>query len=220
MEVFIHCYCVNDYGRRMIQKFKRIRMSGLLEAVETINVSVSNFRATDTKFFEDYKSLSPKIKVRILKDIVIGDECDTLNFIKEYVKNFEQNKPILYLHTKGVSQIHPTIKKNVEVWNQYLDYWCIWKWKECLEHLKTHDTVGGLFSTNNHYCGNHYWINSDYIKTLPQIDKELHKNINRGEFWISCNKNLKAYDMNDLDLPEMDWYLNHYIIPGLFPVGF
>ena len=208
MEIFIHCYCVYDYGRRLIQKYRRIKMSGLLDAVEKITISVSNFRTTDVMFFEEFKKLSPKIHVRVLEDIVIGDECDTLNYIKKYVENFEHNKPILYLHTKGVSQIHPLIKKNVEVWNQYLDYWCIWKWKECLEKLKDHDTAGAFFSIN-HYSGNHYWINSDFLKTLPHIDKELHKTINRGEFWIGCNPKLNAYDVNDIKFPEgSNFYFN------------
>ena len=219
MEIFIHCYCMNDYGRRLIQKYKRIKMSGLLDTVEKITISVSNFRAIDTKFFEEYKKLSSKIYVHILDPVIIGNECDTLNYMKKYAENFEHNKPILYLHTKGVSQIHPTIKKNIEVWIKYMDFWCIWKWRECIDHLKNNDTAGGLFWTN-HYSGNYYWVNSDYLKTLPYIDKKINKDINRGEYWISCNKNLKAHDINTIKFPSMNFYTSHYIVPDLFPIGF
>lgn len=220
MEIFIHCYCKNDYGRVLIQKFKRIRMSGLLDAVEKITISVSNFREIDAKFFEDYKKLSPKIHVNILKDIVIGDECDTLNYIKKYAENFEQNKPILYIHTKGVSQIHSILKKNIELWSKYMDYWCIWNWNKNVEMLKDYDTCGGMFY-GNHYCGNFYWVNSVYLKTLPYITKELHPKINRGEFWIGCNNKLKAYDINTIKFPEgHDFYMDHYIAPDVFPQGF
>lgn len=198
-------------------------MSGLLEAVDKITVTVSNFRATDTTFFEEYKKLSPKIHIEILKNIEFRDECDTLNYLREYVKNFEQNKPILYLHTKGVSQIHPIIKKNIEGWNRVLDYWCIWDWEKCVKALETHDTAGGLFVENNcpgHYSGNYYWFNSHYITTLPVITPELHKTINRGEFWLSLNKNLKAFNGNTIELlNNHNLYENYFDPENFYPKG-
>ena len=123
MEIFIHCYCKNDYGKVLVQKYKRIKMSGLLDNVEKITVTVSNFRAEDNFFFEEFKKLSEKINVHILQEIVIGDECDTFNFLKKYVENFEQNKPILYCHTKGVSQLHPIDRKNIDQWTKFMDFW-------------------------------------------------------------------------------------------------
>lgn len=195
-------------------------MSGLLEATDKIIIPVASpQRDIDKKFFEEYKKLSPKIEVFELQPIVIGNECDTLNWLKSYVETIP-NQPILYTHTKGVTQLHPTIKKNVELWVKYLDYWCIWLWKECIEALKDFDTAGGLLA-DTHYQGNFYWFNSDFLKTLPFIDADMNKKINRGEFWISLNKIFKGYDINKIKFPEgHDLYQKYYIAPDTFPQGF
>jgi len=136
-------------------------MSGLLEATDKIIVSVvSRIRELDKKFFEDFKKLSPKIEIFELESVAFGNECDTLNWLKMYVKTIP-NQPILYTHTKGVSQTHPIIKKNVELWVKYLEYWCIWLWKDCVAKLKDYDASGPQFvgkgffrfDTSLEYCG-------------------------------------------------------------------
>lgn len=217
MIAVIHSYCAFDYQKILVQKFRRMRTSGLLESLDKIYIPVVNYKK-GIKFFEDYKKLSPKIEVFELESS-FKNECDTLNWLKKKFES-EPNTPILYTHTKGVTQKHPTIKKNVDLWVKYMDYWCIWNWKECVESLKSFDTAGGVFY-GNHYCGNFYWLNSDYMKTLPTIDQEIHKNINRGEFWIGCNSHLNAYDVNKISFPEgHDFYLHYYIAPDTFPQGF
>lgn len=236
MEVFIHCYCKNDYGKILIQKFKRIRMSGLLDAVDKITITVSNFRASDNIFFEEYKKLSPKIHVHILEEITIGDECDTFNYLKKYVENFEHNKQIFYSHTKGVSQLNPYVRKNIDQWSKFMDYWCIYSWERCIAELKNHDTAGTLYyndGKSNHYSGNFWWVNSDYLKSLPYITKELHQKINRGEYWISLNEKHKGVwiDRKNVE-PETfkiyreknselcNPYLSLIVDDSYFPIGF
>ena len=224
MIVVIHTYCAFDYQKILMQRYKRMRTSGLLEATDKILIPVASSQSeSDQKFFEEFKKLSPKIEVFELEPIVIKNECDTLNWLKEYVKTIP-NQPILYTHTKGVTQTHPTVKRNVELWNKYLDYWCIWLWEKCVNALKEFDTAGGMFACSGcpgHYQGNHYWFNSEFLNTLPKIDHELHKSINRGEFWISCNKDLKAFDVNTIRFPlNHDFYMHYYIAPETFPQGF
>jgi hypothetical protein len=224
MIVVIHTYCAFDYQKILMQRFKRMRMSGLLEATDKIIVPVVNkMRDNDQKFFEDFKKLSPKIEVFELHPVVFGNECDTLNWLKMYVES-NPDQPILYTHTKGVTQLHPTIKKNVELWVKYLEYWCIWLWRDCVAKLKDYDASGGKFigtGIGSHFQGNFYWVNSSYLKTLPYIGQQLHNRINRGEFWISQNKDFKAFDVNSLEFPEgHDFYRDHYIVENLFPQGF
>lgn len=224
MIVVIHTYCAFDYQKILMTRYKRMRISGLLEATDKIIVSVVNrIRELDKKFFEDFKKLSPKIEIFELESVAFGNECDTLNWLKMYVKTIP-NQPILYTHTKGVSQTHPTVKKNVELWVKYLEYWCIWLWKDCVAKLKDHDVSGPQFvgkGFGSHFQGNFYWANSEFFDTLPFIDEKLESKINRGEFWLSCNENLKTYDVNNVVFPQgHDFYRDHYIAEDLFPQGF
>ena len=218
MEIFIHTYCLNHYRTILLDKFKKIKKSGLLDRCNKIHIPVFNLKSSDVIFFEEFKKLSPKIEVFQISSNKYNNECDTLNYIKKYVENFEENVPILYMHTKGVSYIQPQILKNIKTWNRYLDYYCIGDWKYAVEKLKEYNTVGPFLGTD-HYSGNHYWINSDYIKTLPEITDQNVKTLNRGEYWIGLNKNLTQFELSGIVF-LFDTYLDSFVIPDFFPEGF
>ena len=46
-----------------MDKYKKIKKSGLLDAVEKIHIPVFNFKESDKEFFEEFKKLSNKIEV-------------------------------------------------------------------------------------------------------------------------------------------------------------
>lgn len=123
------------------------------------------------------------------------------------------------MHTKGVTYDHPILNKNVKAWVRYLDLYTIGHWKECIDALNTYDTAGTMYSPTpmKHYSGNFWWANSNYIKTLPTLDKENIKPLERGEFWI-CSQS----DKNKLIgyKPDVDLYLNYYCRESDFINGF
>lgn len=211
-----------DYGKIIIEKLRKFRVSGLFEEVDYINILVLGMRETDQQFFEQIKTISDKIKVFELQGN-FNNECDSLNFIKKYFEDKPHNIPFLYLHTKGVTQIHPIIKKRVNLWTRYMDVWNIYNWKKCLSALKSSDTCGGLYigGKTSHYQGNFWWANSNFIKTLPYITKENFSSINRGEFWFSLNQSMVPCDVNDVVFPQgHDFYQSDYIKENYFPQGF
>lgn len=200
-----------------MDKYKKIKKSGLLDAVEKIHIPVFNFKESDKEFFEEFKKLSNKIEVLEIRK-KFNNESDTLNYIKELSENFEQNTPILYMHLKGVSYIDTTTKKHVGVWVRYLDYYCIGDWKLAVKELNNYDTAAPFFS-DTHYSGNYFWVNSDYIKTLPAITEQNHQKINRGEYWLSLNKNWKAFEMSGI-IFNFNLYTDSFVIPDFFSEGF
>ena len=211
-----------DYGKIIIEKLRKFRATGLFEEVDYINILVLGMRETDRNFFEQIKTISDKIKVIELQGN-FNNECDSLNFIKKYFEDKPHNIPFLYLHTKGVTQIHPIIKKRVNLWTRYMDVWNIYNWKKCLSALKSSDTCGGLYVGGkiSHYQGNFWWANSNFIKTLPYITKENISSINRGEFWFSLNQSMVPCDVNDVVFPQgHDFYQSDYIKENYFPQGF
>ena len=209
MEVYLHTYCRKDYRHIVLDKIRKIKLSGLWDNMEKLFIPVSGIREQDKEFFEDLKLLSNKIKIFEHINPVFNNEPDTLNYIKNRAENFETNKPILYMHTKGVTYDHPVLNKNVKEWVRYLDLYTIAHWEECINALNLYDTAGPMYSPTpmKHYSGNFWWANSDYIKTIPTLDKENIKPLERGEFWI-CSQT----DKNKLIgyKPDVDLYLNYY----------
>lgn len=219
MEVYLHTYCRKDYRHIVLDKIRKIKLAGLWDNMEKLFIPVSGMREQDKEFFEDLKLLSNKIKIFEHINPVFDNEPDTLNYIKNRAENFETNKPILYMHTKGVTYDHPVLNKNVKGWVRYLDLYTIAHWEECIDALNLYDTAGSMYSPvpMKHYSGNFWWANSDYIKTLPTLDKENIKPLERGEFWI-CSQT----DKNKLIgyKPDVDLYLNYYCKESDFKSGF
>jgi len=219
MEVYLHTYCRKDYRHIVLDKIRKIKLAGLWDNMEKLFIPVSGMREQDKEFFEDLKLLSNKIKIFEHINPVFNNEPDTLNYIKNRAENFETNKPILYMHTKGVTYDHPVLNKNVKGWVRYLDLYTIAHWEECIDALNLYDTAGPMYSPTpmEHYSGNFWWANSDYIKTIPTLDKENIKPLERGEFWI-CSQT----DKNKLIgyVPGIDLYKNYYYKESDFKSGF
>lgn len=219
MEVYLHTYCRKDYRHIVLDKIRKIKLAGLWDNMEKLFIPVSGMREQDKEFFEDLKLLSNKIKIFEHINPVFNNEPDTLNYIKNRAENFETNKPILYMHTKGVTYDHPVLNKNVKGWVRYLDLYTIAHWEECIDALNLYDTAGPMYlpTPMEHYSGNFWWANSDYIKTLPTLDKENIKLLERGEFWI-CSQT----DKNKLIgyVPGIDLYKNYYYKESDFKSGF
>lgn len=220
MEVYLHTYCRKDYQHIVLDKIRKLKLSGLWDNINKFYIPVSGMREQDKEFFEDLKYLSNKIKIFEHINPVFNNEPDTLNFIRNRSEKFENNTPILYMHTKGVSYEHYIVNKNVKAWVRYLDLFVIGHWKECIQSLSTHDVAGGCYSNQpkKHFSGNFWWANSDYIKTLPYLDKENIKPLERGEFWICSGDHSKINPIGQM--PKLDLYLNYYYNESDFIEGF
>lgn len=222
MEVYFHVYCRKDYQSIVRSKINKFKASGLWKEIKTLWIPVSGVREEDQEFLKTLKLYSPKIKVFEHQNPVFNNEPDTLNFMKIRAENFEENVPMLYLHTKGVTYDHPILRRNVNAWVRYLDLWCIGHWKECLQGLQEGNVAGGFLidieGKYPHYQGNFWWTNSHYIRTLPTLDKENIKPLERGEFWICSGEN--ANPINVGYKPDLDLYQNYYCKEEDFIEGF
>lgn len=135
----------------------------------------------------------------------------------ELLREFSINNPeyyVLYIHSKGVSRGKDTFKPAIDDWREYLLYFMVDNWRECVSALeKGYDTVGinYLQTPLPHFQGNFWWAKASYIKTLckPKDTKliidDQHKKLgfterHKAEMWLltgsAKNHSLHSYTIN------------------------
>jgi len=147
-------------------------------------------------------------------------ERGTLCMLRDFSKMYGDGANILYLHTKGVTKNKPSIN----CWRLYMEYYCVHKWKTCVEDLKSHDCVGSLWANAHdnypsHFYGNVWWANSMYINT--KVNHSLlntHSRFDR-EFWIgSGNPVVKSYGIDNAPILG-DYFFENIISSELICKG-
>jgi len=186
--IFIHAALLDRCKERVLQILNTIHDSGLMEYTDNIFI---NFIGTNMFELEEYKR---KIKTLRLSYNLSDYELPTLQYLYDFAKNNIDYK-ILYLHTKNVGK---SINLCIEDQVNYMLYFNVTKWKECVENLDSHDTVGVdlRIEPTLHYSGNFWWGNASYIKTLPEpilfnikdYPNPLNSARHNQEFWICYNK--------------------------------
>lgn len=217
MDIFFHVYLKNDFSHILLGKFKKFKASGLYEKANKIYLTLFGDIEQHQEFLTDLKDLYSKIEYVLITNKEFLNESDTFNFMLKKALEYDNNTPMLYIHTKGVSHTHPILKKNINAWVRYLDLYVIKQWERCLEGLKENDAAGGFYVEDpKHFQGNFFWANSNYIKGLSRINNLNIANLNRGEFWILSNTD-KVYALSGVT--PVDMYQNYYCKDEDFPQG-
>lgn len=186
-------FCLNDYLERFQNTFNKIKSSGLYDNITNLHVNVVGSNDRDLDFIKSVL-LDKKIKITNFSYNTAG-EVETLKHLHNVCICKENNEPILYLHSKGVSRVG---NANVQAWINYMEHFAINKWRDCWDKLKQHTTCGVnlQFTPGVHYSGNFWWANSNYIKSLNQFEIAMKEwkvphcgSVDRAycEFWLLDN---------------------------------
>jgi hypothetical protein len=191
MYIYIHVTCLNHYKDVFEKIINKIKDSGLYDNVTKIFVSIignSNLIIQDPKVEILYRGPLGQYEVETINRINVPDD----------------NLPILYLHSKGVTKPHI---KQINDWTDLMLYYLIDEWKMCLECLKEYDTVGvnlhskpipGYSGNYVHYSGNMWWTTGKHLKNIGKLHMKTYLD---SEMYI-CKKG------NHLGL--WDSKVNHY----------
>lgn len=216
IDIFYHSYCVNDFASILMNKLKKLRMSGLLDACDNFYIITSKAQERHLEFFEELQDINRKIKLIHLSHTPIGNECDTFNWMREKFEEFEQERAIFYFHSKGVSYTNPVLKNNVGNWVKYMDLYYIHHWKSHMRALENYDTSGAfMISDPAHYSGNFWWTKTSHLKKLPALDQNNVPLLNRGEFWLGSLADTKMFNLPGC--VEINFYENNYLNIHDFP---
>lgn len=108
------------------------------------------------------------------KSSPIEFELSTLFEIKQLCDSTDEEFYVLYLHHKGASRIGTLKHSPISDWRNYMLYFNVEKWEECVKSLdEGYDTVGVEWiekpTLPKHYSGNFWWATAKYIRSLPVI---------------------------------------------------
>jgi len=191
---FIHSCTLEHTGTtRLIELLDRIKASGLLEHIDQmfiVNIGLN----INIEF--------PKSKVINYSNNPQLWEIPTINLIHTYSKH-NPNVKLLYLHTKGITHTpnntSPQKIKAVNDWINLLLYCCVDNYDKCIKLLDKYDTVSCEYSSKpvDHYSGNFWWANTNYIKDLnPIITTERYD----AEFWVLSKPNVNYFNIISTNL--------------------
>jgi hypothetical protein len=163
-----------------------IKKTGLYDKLDYIFVTLLGKNVLLT---HDYK-----IKVIYYSENVSEWEFPNMQRIKYFADNISKKVKILQIHTKGV-----TNKDHAYEWRKYLEYFLIEKNSICLHALDSYKCVGvnqqyyydDENKYRNHFSGNFWWANSDYIKTLPIL--QIVEDRYAVEHWLIGNLEINDY---------------------------
>lgn len=196
--LFIHCGMNGaNYIPIMEELFNMVENSGMKNEIDLI-VSTVGSPVQDHPWFESEFNYSEVSK----------GEFHTLGFIKDYADSTDDKIPIGYVHTKGVfnGNDNPCISD----WRKYMGYFVIEKMNDCINAVSSSYDVAGVdwhIKPNLHFSGNFWWSNTQYIKSLPQIDPPnfsvvdcpSHRHL--AEFWVGYgNPKVKCFHQSGIDV--------------------
>lgn len=193
--IYLHICAINNWKEIVQKLFDRIKSSGLYDKIETIRYTLLG----DAECLKDELFKDPKFKNIVYSPQLDLYESATLNKIWYAAKEEEFN--VLYLHSKGVS--HNGKTDYITKWVEYLTYFNIDRYSDCLEYLKDNDVVS-VNSENYimfHYSGNFWWSKSSYInKSTPFC---FHYAYNAPEYWITLSREGSYIDLFHLNVNFM-----------------
>jgi len=166
--VFYHIHCNMNTMNIVGDQVSKIIFSGLYKTVTNIYCFLTG-KADAIQEIKTYIDTLPKKFV--VADVGVDDtsyERFTLNRISKYLKDSDK---FLYIHSKGVSRVHEATRLSsiIYLWRNFMEYFLIAHFKECLDKLNTYDIVGAAYKDEKigpHYSGNFWWSNAAYFKRL------------------------------------------------------
>ena len=222
-----HSVPLSRISNYISNKFFKLSDSGLYKKCSKVYIYLSGIKESQKFYFEELKTIYKKIEFIEDPNPYIGNECDILNKMLDLYKNQNENTKICYFHTKGFS--YNPLPAPIANWIRYSDLHIINYWVERLQELENHDISGGwLFKPDEEtrkagepdnrktFAGHFWWANSNYIKNLEPLTKEIQKG--RGEFWLMDNPDVKIYEI-DTKLTGFDLHREVRCDESLFPKG-
>ena len=199
--VFYHVYAVNNWNEIFAEQFNKMIKSKLISSAEKVFINVCKNEIAYKAIQEIATNHFNNIEVLFTEKNLF--EYSTLKLLQDYCK--ENECYVLYCHTKGVA--NQTFKENQEATRNYLDYFNIENWNDCIEILNDNYDCCGVNWWGDmpepHFSGNYWWANSEYINTLEALPEPIFEGRSDADIqitqrcfyekWVGTGNNIKAF---------------------------
>lgn len=188
---FMHIALMGNWREIVSEQLDLIKKSGLFNNSKIFACIVGDHQNESLDLLDGIEILQKDNNLELFEFI-------TLKQLIKFCKINVDSK-IWYIHTKGVAR--PDVREQENHWRQYMQYFVIEKWQQCVEALNSHDVCGAEWfyakfpdsKESSHFSGNFWWANSNYINTLDEIETsdrfDAERFIGSGHPKVKCFHN-------------------------------
>lgn len=167
IQIVYHMATLNNWLDIAKEQIQALVISGLGDACDNITVTVVGPEIQEAHQLFENLTFSDKIQIIHAGENIHLYEFPGIEKVLEIAR--EQTKTrILYIHSKGVTYAGSPSERNIHQWRRFMEYFCINKWKDCLEQLEVADTCGVDWVTDcntqdSYYAGNFWWARAEHV---------------------------------------------------------
>lgn len=198
--VVYHVATMGNWREVIREQFAMLAESGLAEAVRSVGDQINITHVGH--HLDDVLAEAGRhgVPVRVIRSDPNTDHYETFAMIEiDRIAKIEQTRrPILYMHTKGVSCPNDHIKAQ---WRRVMGYQVVSKWRENVRIVSDgdkYDAAGfNWWSRGEQHFSGTFWVaRADWIRRLPEYVGYHHaKRLIRYscELWIGAAQYCRAY---------------------------
>jgi len=200
---FAHLYLINHWYTIFSDQMRIILTSGLYDECEIINIGCIGDNTQLELLRKHFINQYPKLYIGAISDQPTDYEFLTLRLIERDNTEYQG----FYFHTKAVTKPADTVQNH---WRAWLNESILNDWA----HHQHNISIGYDISSVNHcmpplhpehFSGNFWWFNRDYINKLLAIDSLDKNNRWQAEQWI-CKAKGRFY-AHEFKEPDRDTFI-------------
>jgi len=207
--VVYHIAAMGNWEEVIHEQFRLVRDSGLAAALKSIDDDIGithvGFAGSLSIVMATAELYGVPVRVVRTSQNILHYETFAMLEVQWLAKAKKTDRPILYFHTKGVSNPGSPDKPK---WRYVMNYYVIECWRENVQILSTNqfDAVGfnWLPHGEQHFSGNFWMARPEWICRLPDF-ASYHgmKNLVRYscEMWIGAAQYCRAYSKGTTNQP-------------------
>lgn len=190
--IYFHICAIGSYATILNNMMTQIKQSGILYEIEEMRCFITGKNKDDIDKAKEILSgyNTERSVISVIKEEEGNNEYErfTLHCLLKDCKEWtEEDRAIMYIHSKGVSHSYND--------QYYFRYWVrqmlfgLLDYRElCWKKLRTGVDTVGCFFIKNHFAGNFWWARSSHIAKLSTIGPDYYD----PEMWLISHEGVNV----------------------------
>ncbi len=168
--VVYHCCAINHYQEVVREHFLLLRQTGLAEALRSAGDQVRISHVGPHPHWVLEEAERQDVPARIIRHDLNIQHYETFAMleIERLAKEENTHRPVMYFHTKGVSNPNDPVKVH---WRNTMNWHVVEHWRDRVKDLVSYDAAGFNFWFHgaNHFSGTFWMARADWLRRLPSF---------------------------------------------------